>query len=706
MRNDVVIEVEIGEGYPSEQLDLDPKQAITLEYKSNLLSSIENITCSSSYTIKVPHTRRNDNCLHFAKVPSFNSRQLYRKIKCHVYVNGIDMVGDAWCYITDSDKDTYSLVITFGLMQNLGSWLTNKPKLKDLDDKAYNSQTVEYIDWDANAGVTVWANSFRSKYTRQRKSMFFGTYDCGVNDTTKCNIHPVVTLRELYERIVSENNLNFTMPSEVLRMIKNLCLLLTSDNTRGEVDYTPKLKAEGHPERIVVDEHHGDGEGTFLAIAINNENYYNMNVPHNVLNFNNWLGAGFVRKGDKHVTIETQHSGYIYVTGSSTQNIKSGMTYQSYFATGSLSDMKLWYPVNGDYTYITPSRVNVNGVSMVRFTLPNVVSKSYGNYVGLLLFSFRLATGNHELASFNGDYVNVGQYYNGAWADGIDFNYTYTLKEQGYPGWGKFNLVENLPDISQIDFIKSICQMFGLFVVAGTGDNVKFVRFSELSKNITDKKVYEWGNVLVDTGRDNPYKIAFTVNDYARRNKIGYKHDDNDPRPKDSVAYLEVDNEVIEKEKNLVEFPWAASTMNENPVVPIIRQYSLNEENQTVVFAELAYRLLKIDGITDSPVQEVSPGNDPAVDTDSDAADTAPKTLSFPEWLEAEALVANNYSDYQEAIRKPKIITEKIRLNEYELKNLDFTKPVYLDKYGRYFAIISVRWSSTSDTSEVKMLML
>ena len=135
--------------------------------------------------------------------------------------------------------------------------------------------------------------------------------------------------------------------------------------------------------------------------------------------------------------------------------------------------------------YITVSFVRPDGtpygvpLSLAR-TDPNVVSKSYGNYVGLLLFSFRLATGNHELASFNGDYVNVGQYYNGAWADGIDFNYTYTLKEQGYPGWGKFNLVENLPDISQIDFIKSICQMFGLFVVAGTGDNVKFVRFSEL----------------------------------------------------------------------------------------------------------------------------------------------------------------------------------------------------------------------------------
>ena len=698
MRNEVIIEIESYAGWGNyEPLDLDPKQSITLEYRSNLLSSIENITCSSSYTIKVPHTIRNDKLLQLAKVPSFDCKQLYKKIGCRVYVNGIDMIGDAWCYITDSDKDTYSLVITFGLMQNLGEWLTNKPGLRDLDDKAYNSQNVENIEWNANAGVTVWSNNSRSKYTRQRKSMYFGTYDCGVANTAICNIHPVVTLRELYERIVGENNLNFTMPTEVLRKINNLVLLLTSDNTRGEVDYNKKVESLPNPTRIVVDEHHGDGEGTFLAIDMNNENLYNVNVPHNVLDFNNWLNAGFVRLGDKHVTVVTSYSGKIRVTGSSSNNVKYGMTYQQYFATGNLQDMKLWYPVNGSYTYTTPTRVIYNGVSMVEFTLPDIVSKNYGNYVGLLLFSFRLQSGNHELASFNGDYVNIGQVSNGTWYDGISMTYTYTLKEQGYPGWGYFNLVENLPDISQIDFIKAICQMFGLFVIGGAGDNVKFVRFSKLSENILNGNVYDWSEYLIDTGRDNPQKIAFTVNDYARHNSIGYKHDDNDPRPKDSVAYLEVENELLEKTKQLVEFPWAASTMDGTPAVPLIRQYSIKEENNELVFTELAYRLLYIEGIDDgTPVQEEQ----------NERSDTTAKTLSFPQWLEAEALVETNYSDYQEAIRKPKIITEKVKLNEYELKNLDFTIPAYLEKYGRYFAIISARWSSQSDTTEFKMLML
>ena len=36
------------------------------------------------------------------------------------------------------------------------------------------------------------------------------------------------------------------------------------------------------------------------------------------------------------------------------------------------------------------------------------------------------------------------------------------------------------------------------------------------------------------------------------------------------------------------------------------------------------------------------------------------------------------------------MITENLRLNEHDLRMLDYTVPVYLEKYGAYFAIVSI----------------
>ena len=62
--------------------------------------------------------------------------------------------------------------------------------------------------------------------------MYFGLYDCGVSNRQYCNIHPWVSLREIYERIIDENNLAFTMPGNILEQMETLGIILTSNNTK------------------------------------------------------------------------------------------------------------------------------------------------------------------------------------------------------------------------------------------------------------------------------------------------------------------------------------------------------------------------------------------------------------------------------------------------------------------------------------------
>ena len=52
----------------------------------------------------------------------------------------------------------------------------------------------------------------------------------------------------------------------------------------------------------------------------------------------------------------------------------------------------------------------------------------------------------------------------------------------------------------------------------------------------------------------------------------------------------------------------------------------------------------------------------------------------------------------------PVVISVKLRLTEFDLRDLDFTRPVYFSRYGAYFAIIEI--NTSGEFSEAKLLKL
>lgn len=716
MRNNIIIEIETNEkDHVFEPLDLNDKQSITLEYKSNLTSSIDKITCSSSYTIKIPHTTNNDRILDLAKYPSHNSSMRYKKIRCHVYINGYDMTGESWCYITDCDKDSYSIVVVFGLLQDLETWINNSPGLRDLIKygKANGSITnqIDSIPWDNHAGVTVWCNSFQSKYHANRKSMYYGLYNCGSDNKNLCNIHPFVTLREIYERIVNENGLSFVIPNGIKKQMESIGLLLTSDNTKHMPQQSKNI---GMYELFQI----GFGNNQqFFSLVCETCDYFlfeydfydaSQGLINHMLTPNDWGTQGLVAIGDGNITISPYtgkplpgYSGVSdysrwYIWGYDMQYASEylfqgwvngeyiTMTYYEYFATHDVNDIIMYYP-NGDGTYTQVTAQREAGVNAVFFEVPTINTDQSRPIIGQIVFQFKLIINGSQVKFKHGNFeiTHKNWYY----PEYIPVVMTYHYEDRITAYGESYNLVENLPDISQLDFIKAICEMFGLFAtIQGiTNNTVYFVSFSDLYSNIKNGNYYDWSDKLADTGYCAK-KTSFAISGYARHNGVGYKHDENDPKPKDSVGYIEVENEMLEKEKQLIEFPWAASSYYGANIY--VCQYRSNEDGTDVEFQELEYRLLEITGIVEQ--------NDSSTQ----------KKLSFPRWLEADALLDAYYADYMSAIRKPMYLTEDIMLNEADVRGIDNTKPVYLKKYGRYFAIISVRWSSNTKTSEVKLLLL
>ena len=73
--------------------------------------------------------------------------------------------------------------------------------------------------------------------------------------------------------------------------------------------------------------------------------------------------------------------------------------------------------------------------------------------------------------------------------------------------------------------------------------------------------------------------------------------------------------------------------------------------------------------------------------------------------LEWPTLIDKYYLDYSSFVKQPKVVVEKIEIDEISLKNIDVTVPVYLAQYGRYYAIINIKAENTG-ICECKLLEL
>lgn len=240
----------------------------------------------------------------------------------------------------------------------------------------------------------------------------------------------------------------------------------------------------------------------------------------------------------------------------------------------------------------------------------------------------------------------------------------------------KFPIVENLPDIKILDFLKSICAMAGLFVVSASPDELAFVPVDRLRENLDKAK--KWTKRVVANACENkPFCIGYSLDDSARNNRMKWKEDDTVIASYD--GNIIVDDETIEYERDAAVMPFAATdTVRGVASIPI---YSYNVTDGELEYSDVEPRILIEKDNGDGKSKGVFTG------------------------LDWNTLIDTYYQTYQALIRKPIVITEKIEINDIELRDLDMTVPVYLAQYGRYYAIISIKAEDTG-ICECKLLQL
>lgn len=591
------------------------KTDITLSYKSNLLTDISKIISNSSYTIRLPKTAKNLALIECSHLPSSTSRYPYLKHKGTLLRNGIEMIKNANVVLLETGE-TIEVALTWGNVTNFAGVVNDGKKLTDI-----THGTVEGVDW------VVWSN-------KGSNSAQFPLIDYGFNsDDPNVWYHPVVTVKWILDKIQEQSGVTFNFPSDKLTVINKMIIPLLTRNDSEEL-YSK------YPINLV-----GTGIGRDNRVV----NYFGLNI-----NFN---GDDTQRKYGETVDYQQQNStvkAYRISYDSDKSHIKG--TVMTVFRSTTISidylTVELWIDRTSIATFRPISYQVNNNLWTVGFNIDCTFNMSTGQIISLGLLSGR-------------------GYFSSASDAGSNTNLNLTLSARGEISFGeKFPLVPNLPDIKQIDFIKAVASMVGLFALPDGENGIKFIPFDNLSAN--KSKAVDWTNrVIMAYNSVTPRNLQYTLDNIAQNNWFRYKEDDNVMGNYD--GNIQVDDATIEYERDAITLPFSAcSTKGDVAYIPL---YSYND-NGELQYNKANPRILLLDG-----------------------------TKGIFKGLEWNTLIANNYQTYKGLINNAKVVTEYIRLNSIELRDLEMDIPVYLAQYGCYLAIIEIK-TKENDICECKLLKL
>lgn len=284
-----------------------------------------------------------------------------------------------------------------------------------------------------------------------------------------------------------------------------------------------------------------------------------------------------------------------------------------------------------------------------------------------------------------------------------------------------FPIAENLPDMTHAEFLSALMTMAGLFAypdssdsntirmmspdqfynstemidydyrIVGSGDNR--TPNTQTDRRIVDSHldatIQDWSRKVILNDRGEiwrPEGTEFTMGDYAQTNTLDYDNDE-DAEMLNTQGIISIDNENIERENELVSLDFSASA----------NRAGWNTDHSDWPFAFVpCYEEQTVNGA--KKVNYSAPSARILADVNTTIEDgngtvgryrhgLFPRTMYFGG---SEGIVAQRYAAYQRILKKFRMITVYVKLTVADICNLDYTRRVYLDVYGCYFAIYSV----------------
>lgn len=719
-----------GERY---QLDLNTPSGITLNFKSNLFGDLSKITCSYTYTFKLPMTRNNRQILDCAEDIRHESGMIRKRLKAEFWQNGVNLFSNANLYISEITT-TYSAVLTWNVNDSL-------ERLKNEDVDLNELPNPEHVMTDLGGGVVKpSAECFDNSADVLRP-----TYNCGLPyymfDTLKGGrrgangaFNPIYTTG------------TFALPLPVVPVYRLLKLIEEHFGVQCQLGVEQKVGefADTNREDDIIthgviplvgidlsEEDLSSYGAIFGGVTCYNTDETIFDLPvKGILSFKSiTLKTG----PNTESTTETN----AYFTRSRTVLYKdnyalTGTTFENTGVCPTLDNMKFEY--DGCITVDITENISDDVPTLSVYQLQNEYVAMRGGAGG------SNGRRNHrvwkELTSIEGEQVSGKTYcFDFASIHGCD-RLECSNAQSGQPLSFQFNyhtangvidvpitahlcnsdscvfsrpisLYYNLPNISCLTFIKSLFYMIGAYPVPNTDGVLIPHYFSTIKANKNAGKAIDWSSKDSTLPDEQPKSIKFSMSEFAQNNYYLMKSDSIDKADKnskedtdvyaDGIGCLHVGNEVLEKSKTIIQVPFYAPFMKnkKSPALDpgdTMKAWESSDEEAPSWIRPGSRKMIKF--VTPKPCFGLIYDRARTY-TDGGVKKDGGSVMSMKIWNGFKDMMSNESFNYlQQIIANPYVIEIELRLNEFDLRDLDYSVPIYLNKYNSFFAIVSIQRDS------------
>lgn len=614
------------------------KSNISLNYKNTIFTDMAKMAKSYSYTIKLPKTQRNKSVFIHADSPAIADYLAMVRLKAKYLIDGVIIVEDADVYLLGATDDCFEISITWGASNHFINMVNNKVKLTDLKERwEYEQQgTSPYPDYHV-----IWTYGSISKY--DSGDLFVPIVKNGMRWRDKEAYYmPAASAIWVLDRIAADNNLVFIIPEKQKEFLNRLFLSLTTRKDNEAYYYrhgfiiTPIKYINGKEIKLYY-----KGK-TRMA------NMYAKSTSEKIGEEN--FGKGFIAMCD-HVKFKLR--GKLTLTVASETEPNEACLNISY-----KDDQNEQIDVvSCAFSEMIEHRLNSYTLKWDMEEESDVIP--YGKEI---TFSISGAT---AVSSMQAEDLHITMYCDLINPSGRVAN----DKNSGH-----YPIIPNLPDMLQIDYIKAIAAMTGMFAIPVEGTNiVKFMSMDDVLSSCSTAK--DWSNRLVESANHRPKEIAFSMDGLSKKNWLRYKEDDKVEGNYD--GYISSLSASLDDDNNLAELKFAGTDTKEG--IAYIQLFTYDREGK-------------------QGMNKVQPRILEKVSDNGNAAGSF-ANLAF------DNLIKRWYKGYKQVIEKPKLIKEKVLLSPPELKSLDMMKPIYLKQYGAHFLILSLK-TGKNYLNDVELLKL
>lgn len=649
----------------------DLEDTPSLIFQSPVFNDLDVIQSNRSAEINLPLTPRNRKAFGLIdRIDILDDSAVYGKHSAAYYLGGFPVFTRGYAMVTDV-TDTINITLVWGNIDNFQPLFD--ASLRDLREQIIEVAGADYVEWNEN-----------TKYVDPDETTLAGFIQIDFGAGRNINYsHPSVQVSAIldaiqkYHGITIENITRLSQTSDKHPMI----VPLVSKNSGPDSWYSDRFEASS-------------------------AHYGNSGSSNTALKFREIVSDKRSILTDQNYAIDVSSTKTIDV---SIISYSSAVFFPGMRAASASPTLKLRGDSGNGTSEVLLSVEGIDTGSGIRFGVkPDLFNNVEVNVEDYDTVRWILSNAVTIDATTSDEFTVAAKFIITPHFDDIQFP-------------SPFPIAENLPDMTHAEFLSALMTMAGLFAYPDSSDSntIRMMspdqfynstdtidydyRIVDSGDNRTpntqtdrrivnshlDATIQDWSRKVILNDRGEiwrPEGTEFTMGDYAQTNTLDYDNDE-DAEMLNTQGIISIDNENIERENELVSLDFSASTNRTgwNPDRPD-RPFAFVPcyEEQTVSGAKKVNYAAPSARILADVNTTIEDGNGTV---GRYRHGLFPRTMYFGG---SEGIVAKRYADYQRILKKFRMITVYVKLTVADICNLDYTRRVYLDVYGCYFAIYSV----------------